>query len=450
MNDGKSTRVWLQIVASVAATLGGLTLGLVIGWASPAQKLVINQLGITNAKFSWIAGIMPIGAAASTIFMALCFDIIGRKWLMIAIAPLFSFSWIVLAFSDNLMIYCVGRFLTGFFGGAFCVAAPNYTAELSQASIRGLLGAMFQLMICTGIMISYALGETGDLKALGLPAALPPLILVLLIFFMHDSPVFLLKKGREDKARKAMRFFRGKNYDIEPEMKDMAQYVKVDEQSAWQVFKQKHSIKAFMMLLVLHVGQQLSGINAVMFFAAEIFHQAGSTLSPGISSIILGVVQIIATAVCTLVVDKLGRRLLLIFSIIIMIICLILLAIFFIIKEKDLETAKSIGILPLLSLCVYLIGFSFGAGPLPWMMLGELLPNQIKSYVASFITCVNWLMAFVVTVSFLPIVEAVGAPSVYFGFAVLQALTLAFVVLVLIETKNKTLEQIQLELAGTS
>lgn len=466
MSEQKSTRKWLQCLAGIGgpnhfslkctvlilifilATLGGYTLGLTIGWASPAKELVTEQLDISDEDFSWIASIMPLGAAASMIFMAFCFDIFGRKWTMIGLAPFFTLSWVLLAFSNSMLLYCVARFFCGFCGGAFCVAAPNYTAELAESSIRGFLGTLFQLMVCSGIATSYALGELKSRFALSIPSSVFPIALALLIFFLHESPVFLLKRGKEEKARKSLQFFRGANYDIEPEFKEMQKYVKGGDESNWQVFKKKSSLKASLMLLVLHVGQQMSGINAVMFFAHEIFKQAGSDLSPGISSIILGIVQILATIVCTLIVDRVGRKILWVISITIMIICLVLLGVFFLIKDSNPDTAKTIGILPLSSLCVYLVGFSLGSGPLPWAMLGELLPDQIKSIVGSAVTCVNWLMAFVVTVSFITIMDAVGAPAVYFGFAVLQALTLAFIVLVLIETKNKSLDQIQQKLAG--
>lgn len=425
-------------------------MGLTIGWASPAKELVIAQLSIANEEYSWIASIMPLGAAASMIFMAFCFDILGRKWTMIGIAPFFTLSWVLLSFANSMVLYCVARFFCGFCGGAFCVAAPNYTAELSEPSIRGFLGTLFQLMICSGIAIAYALGEFKSRFALSIPPSAFPIVLALLIFFLHESPMFLLKRGKEEKARKSLQFFRGPNYDIEPEFKEMQKYVKKGDESNWQVFKKKSSLKASAMLLVLHVGQQMSGINAVMFFAHEIFTQAGSHLSPGLSSIILGVVQICATIVCTLFVDRVGRKILWIVSLIIMITCLILLGVYFLIKNSDPELAKTLSLLPLISLCVYLVGFSLGSGPLPWAMLGELLPDQIKSIVGSAVTCVNWFLAFVVTVSFTSIIEAVGAAAVYFGFAVLQTLTLAFIILVLIETKNKSLEQIQQELSGTS
>lgn len=428
--------------------MGGFTLGLTIGWSSPAQQQVIEDLGISDDQFSWIASVMTLGAASSAIFMALTFDIIGRKWMMICVAPFYTLSWALLAFSNSMFMYCLARFLCGFCGGCFCVAAPNYTAELAEVSIRGLLGTLFQLMVCSGIMVCFILGEINNLYMLSLPCAVFPMILCVSLFFLHDSPVFLLKKKKEEQARKALQFFRGPDYDINPEISKITQYIESSEnESKWTVFKKKPSLKASAMLLVLHVGQQMSGINIVMFYAHDIFKQAGSHIAPGISSIILGLVQVIATAVCTGIVDRLGRRLLWIISICIMITCLILLGIFFIILNNDPDTAKKIGFLPLGSLCLYLVGFSLGSGPLPWAMLGELLPSEIKSSVGSAITCTNWLMAFLVTVSFPVIVEAVGAPAVYFGFAILQVLTLAFIVLFLIETKGKTLEGIQEELA---
>lgn len=304
----------------------------------------MEQLGISDEKYAWIASIMPLGAALSMIFMALLFDIIGRKWLMIGIAPVFAFAWILLACCNSVILYCVARFFCGFCGGCFCVAAPNYTAELAEVSIRGLLGTLLQLMVCFGIATCYILGEVKNLHLLSLPCAVFPVILAISLLFLHDSPVFLLKTGREVSARNALQFFRGKDYDIEPEIMEMFKYIDSSTvDSTWEVFKRKSSLKASLMLLVLHVGYQTSGISTVMYFAHDIFEQAGSHIPSGTSSIILAVVQIIATAVCTGIADRLGRKLLLIISISLMMICLIILGVFFIVLKNDQKPQNQLG-----------------------------------------------------------------------------------------------------------
>lgn len=392
---------------------------------------------------------MPLGAATATVVMAFCFDLIGRKWIMLLLAIPFVLGWAVLAFVETPPLYMVGRFITGFSGGAFCIVAPTYTAEIAEKSIRGRLGVFFQLLLVIGILFAYALGEFHNLKALTLPCGVVPIIFALIIFFLPESPVYSLKKKKEEKARKALVFYRGPNYNVDSELKEMSQYAtEGGEESFWSVMKRKSTLFGSLMLLGLHCIQQLSGINVVMFYAHKIFEMSGSSLAPGISAIILGVVQVVATAFAAYAVDRFGRKLLLIVSLSVMCLCQVVIGGYFMLDSKDHETARSMGFVPLLSICMYLVGFSLGAGPLPFTLLGELLPNRVKGGMGSFSTFCNWMLALAITSSFPFLVDIVGPAMVFFAYAVLCALGVLFVIFILIETKNKSLEEIQKELGA--
>lgn len=139
-------------------------MGTVIGWSSPANKLIQQQLGTNTESLSWISSIMALGAASAQIFMALVIDRFGRKNTMLVLAPPFVVGWIILAFANSVPVYCLGRFVTGFCGGAFCVAAPTYIGELADKEIRGTLGVLFQLLLTMGIMVSYCLSLTESIK----------------------------------------------------------------------------------------------------------------------------------------------------------------------------------------------------------------------------------------------------------------------------------------------
>lgn len=147
-----------------AANLGGFSLGTVIGWSSPAQGLIEKQLGRTGTDINFIGSIMPLGAATAQPLLAFILDPLGRKWTMILLGPLFIVGWIVLAIATNVALYCTGRFITGFCGGAFCVAAPTYIGELADKNVRGMLGVFFQLLLVIGILFSYALSFANSLQ----------------------------------------------------------------------------------------------------------------------------------------------------------------------------------------------------------------------------------------------------------------------------------------------
>lgn len=427
--------------------MGGFGLGTVIGWASPATSYLDKHTDFSEAEVTWIASIMPLGAATATVVMAFCFDKIGRKWWMLILAIPFTLGWFLMVLMSMPLTYMVGRFITGFSGGAFCIVAPTYTAEIAEKSIRGRLGVFFQLLLVNGILFTYALGEFHNIIALTFPCALVPIIFAIIVFFMPESPVYNLKKKNDEKARKALQFFRGADYNIEPEIKEMAEYANVGtDESFWSVLKKKSTLMGSLMLLGMHCFQQLSGINVVMFYAHKIFEMSGSSLPPGISAIILGVVQVFATAVAAYVVDRFGRKLLLIISLGTMCVCQVILGIYFMIDASNHELAKTLGFAPLLSICLYLVGFSLGAGPLPFTLLGELLPNRVKGGIGSFATFCNWMLALCITGSFPYLVDWVGPSIVFLTYAVLCAVGVVFVIFILIETKNKSLDEIQKEL----
>lgn len=212
------------------------------------------------------------------------------------------------------------------------------------------------------------------------------------------------------------------------------------------LFTNRANKKALIIALALMTFQQLSGINAVIFYSNNIFESAGSNLDPTISAIIIGVVQVIATFVSILLVDKAGRRILLLLSDFIMGVSLCVLGVYFFMKSTT--DVSGIGFLPLLSVVVFIVMFSLGFGPIPWMMVGELFAPEVKGIAASLAVALNWTLAFLVTLSFGFVSRMIGTAAVFLTFAVVCFVGTVFIFFVVPETKGKTLGQIQKELAG--
>jgi len=181
-----------------------------------------------------------------------------------------------------------------------------------------------------------------------------------------------------------------------------------------------------------------------------LFQSAGSSIDPETQTIIVGVIQVVITFISTLVVDRLGRRILLMLSDGIMAICTLLLGIFFYLKTETDEDTSNLGWLPLTSVCVFIVMFSLGYGPIPWMMVGELFAPQIKGFASSLSCILNWILAFLVTKFYSDLANAFGTHTTFWIFAVISAIGTVFVFFLVPETKGKTLDEIQRELGGSA
>lgn len=435
-------------------------MGTVLGWSSPVV-FAIKQENSTDYDFSvsdnegdWMASIVNLGAASICFPIGLIMDAIGRKKTMLALVLPFTIGWLLIAFGSSVAMLIAGRFITGLAGGAFCVTAPAYTSEIAQDSIRGSLGAYFQLMITIGILFAYAVGSYTSVFVFNILCLCFPIIFGVVFFFMPESPKYLVVKNKNEEAKEALIKLRGRNYDVDFELnilKQKAEESRNNPVSFTSAITKKTAIKALVICYALMLFQQLSGVNAVIFNTSEIFAGAGASILPAIATIIIGVIQVVATFTASLIVDKLGRRILLLQSALIMCICLTALGVFFFLKDthgEDSSVVQSIGWLPLVSLSLFMIAFSLGFGPIPWMMAGELCLIDIKAFVGSTAGTLNWLLAFTVTRTFNALNNSIGSGQVFWLFAGIMLIAFVFIFFVVPETKGKSVEEIQLMLGG--
>jgi len=441
-----------QYVAAVSVTLGAFALGNVLAWTSPTGIELEAKLGKTD--WAWVGSLMALGAAVAVIPIGYLIDKIGRKYTMLALVLPFTAGWAFIAWADDsAALYMVGRFITGMTGGAFSLTAPAYTSEISEKEIRGALGSYFQLMVTIGILFGYGVGSATSVNVFSIICGVVPLVFGAIFWLMPETPLYHLKKGQKDQAQKSLQWFRGKDYDVSTELREIQ--ATVDEAAAQKMsfleaFKTTEAKKGLMVAFGLMIFQQLSGINAVIFFTTSIFEAAGSELEASTATIIVGVIQVVVTFISTLVVDRLGRRLLLMISDSVMAICTLLLGVFFyLLNDPDSDTS-SLGWLPLTSVCIFIVVFSLGYGPIPWMMVGELFAPHIKGFASSLSCILNWILAFIVTRFYGDLASSFGIHTTFWIFAVISAIGTVFVFFVVPETKGKTLSEIQRELGGSA
>ncbi|XP_023167618.2 facilitated trehalose transporter Tret1-2 homolog isoform X2 [Drosophila hydei] len=445
-----------QYVAALAAAGGAFAAGTLLGWTSPAETGIVKDataydFDVSSTQYSWVSSFMTLGAACVCIPIGFLINFIGRKWTMLLLVAPFVVGWALLIWAQNVFMMYIARFILGIAGGAFCVTAPMYTGEIAQKDIRGTLGSFFQLMITIGILFVYGIGAGLSVFWMSIVCGILPIIFGVIFFFMPESPTYLVSKNRSDAAVKSIQWLRGTEYDYAPEMEELHQTereIRENKVNILAALARPVTIKALCISLGLMFFQQLSGINAVIFYSEAIFEDANTGISASMSTILIGVMQVVATFVSTMVVDKLGRRILLLASGAVMALSTTAIGVYFYMKDQDPASVDNLGWLPVGSLCIFMIMFSIGYGPVPWLMMGELFATDIKGFAGSIAGTTNWVLAFVVTKTFKNLNDSLGSGGTFWLFAGVTIVGVIFVFLAVPETKGKSLNEIQMELAG--
>lgn len=451
-----SAKVYL---ASFAALLGALSMGLALGYTSPAflkmeedkeNPILDPDEGKRDKEKSMIASILAIGALIGGLLGEPCNKLLGRRLSLIIYGAPFIVSWLLITFANGVTMLSFGRFLNGLSCGLVSGTAPTYVVEIAPPQIRGLLGTCFQVMVVIGILLESIFGTFMSWRLMAGVSVIATVVMSTLMIFMPETPQWLLSKGRTDEAEKSLHQLRSGS--INEEFNVMTQSANAAQNSgsgySWAVIKSREFYKPMVFALLLMFFQQFSGINAVLFYQGDIFKTAAPKQNPAVLTIVVNVAQVIATIAGSLLVDRLGRRILLLGSGAGHTISLVVFGIYKYTSSKNADFQTNYAWLALVSLVVFISSFSIGYGPIPWMMIPEFSSAKVRSMIASIATTFNWTCVFIVTASVKPLLQAIGDAPTYWIFAVICAFSCLFVQIYLPETKGKSSEQIQLELLG--
>jgi sugar porter (SP) family MFS transporter len=428
---------------------GGFLFGLNMAGISGAVDMIKGEFSLSDSGLGTVAALLTIGCLIGAFFTGNFTERYGRKNVMITTAILYIISALGCAFAGSSSMLIIFRLLSGLAVGATSVVGPMYISEISPAHNRGKLVSMNQFAITFGILLAYiidysllGLGENSWRYMLAVPAIFGTAYLIFLLTSLPESPRWLLSKNRKDEAITVIKKIGGQQLinDELPEMEKLLLIEKGKEKIRFgEIFKGKTGKIVFIGTLIA-AFQQITGINAVIMFAPDIFQSAGSAKVDSLMlSVIVGLVNFFMTIVALWLVDKKGRKTLLLWGAAGMIISLTYLCV-------EFARPKQNGIGVLIALLAYVSSFAASFAPVMWVIISEIYPNRIKGVAMSFSTAVSWLCVFL-AVYFAPVIQGTLGLSYLFGiFGVFSVLAFVFVKIWIPETKGKTLEEIERQL----
>ncbi|XP_074702397.1 solute carrier family 2, facilitated glucose transporter member 8 isoform X2 [Strix aluco] len=364
-------------LATFAAVLGPLSFGFVLGYSSPVipelRKISDPELRLDSNQASWFGSVVTLGAAAGGILGGYLVDKVGRKLSLMLCSVPYVFGYIVIISAQNVWMLYFGRMLTGLASGITSLVVPVYISEVSHPKVRGMLGSCVQLMVVTGILGAYVAGLTLKWRWLAVLCSFPSCIMLFFMSFMPETPRFLLNQNKRSEAIAALRFLRGPHADHEWECTQIEASVQ-EEGLNLSEFKNPSIYRPLLIGVSLMFFQQVTGINAVMFYAETIFEDANFKDSR-MASVVVGSIQVCFTAVAALIIDKTGRKVLL-----------------------------------------YISGFALGWGPVPWLVISEIFPLKARGISSGACVLTNWVMAFLVTKEFNDLVVSIVNYNLKFLF----------------------------------
>lgn len=433
------------LLMAFVAALSGILFGYDTGVMSGAILFIAEEYALTPAMNGIVVGAVLLGALTGAIVSGRVTDYFGRRKLLLIVALIFILGALGTAASPNIPVLIAGRIIVGIAIGIASYVGPLYISEISPQQHRGALVALNQLAISVGILLSYIIDYFFSFSdswrwMLGL-GVVPGFCLFLGMLYLPDSPRWILAQGLEDQARAILNMIRPTHREVEHELAQIKLTLK-KEAVHWNIVFSKRVRPVLWIGFALAFIQQVTGINTILYYAPTILKMAGfgSDTVSILATMGIGVVFVIFTIASLPLIDRLGRRPLLLAGLVGMTIGLGVLSWLF---KSPTTIPHSLQWLGLASIFLYIACFAFSLGPIMWLMIAEIYPLQVRGVGASMATCVNWASNLLVTVTFLQLVDWVGARGTFGIYMICSILSILFVYFLVPETKGVSLEEIE-------
>ncbi|XP_026750502.2 facilitated trehalose transporter Tret1-like [Galleria mellonella] len=444
----------MQWIIAILVNTTTLTYGIQAAWISPTTKvlqsetsLVVDQ-PISDASWTLIASTMPLMAVFGVPICSYLADKYGRKMGILAIAVTQALCWIIKIVTTSVPGLLIARICAGVAaGGCFCIT-PMYVKELSQDNIRGLLVSLMGLSQNLGFFLMYAMGAFLDYYTLLWIVVWLPLVLIALLIKIPESPAFLIKSEKYEAAASTIAFFRGLNpedkevvYEIDCMKNENIYFKSLPDISLISILKNKPWRKGLLLLLLVFTFQAGNGCFAIITYASSILVSSGVTISPDIQTLSIPAVMIIGSVFSIACVERVGRKVLLVTTFGITVASFLCLASIMLVQHQGGSVP---GWLCVIAIVAAVWAYAAGVAPIPNVIMSEMFNFQIRAKMLGCIVTYGWFISFVQLIAFTPISNVLGTYGTFYCFAGINLLGI-FVTLVLMpETKGKTVEEITL------
>lgn len=434
------------ILISVVAALGGLLFGFDTAVISGTINFIQPYFGLSEAGLGWTVSSLLFGCIAGVFLAGKAGDHYGRKKVLMLAALLFFVSAVGSASAHSLVFFLVARILGGIAVGVASILSPMYIAELAPAKYRGTLVSLNQLAIVIGILVAffsnYLLVNTGEnnWRWMLLVMAAPAVLLFFSLFLVPESPRWLVARNRNDDALKVLIKTSGKEFAL-ADLKEIEETLKNQEESKFSDLLAPKIKPLLFIGIILAVFQQITGINTIMYYAPKIFANVGQSNDLALlQTILIGGTNLVFTLVAMILIDRFGRKLLIVTGSAGMMMMLTGLSVLFFMNQTS-------GGLVLVFILGYIAFFAASLGPALWVVAAELFPNRLRSKGMSIAIVSLWIACTIVTIAFPIMLERLSGGLTFLIFALICLANLLYVLKYVPETKGKTLEELEKQFA---
>jgi sugar porter (SP) family MFS transporter len=432
---------------SIVVALGGFLFGFDVAVISGAEQDIKRVWELSDVLHGIAIGVALYGTVIGALSGGIPATKWGRKKTLLWIGILYLVSALGSAIAPGVYVFMFFRLLGGFAIGASSVVAPMYISEIAPAKNRGKLVATFQFNIVFGILIAYlsnyllqGVGGNNSWRLMLGVVAVPALIYSILVFFVPESPRWLIvHKGDYNTARKILAVSDPVGVDgaLEALRKSIGEEKHKEKLSAF--FKRKYNFPIFLAVLIAFFNQ-MSGINAVIYFAPRVFELAGiSKQGAFLQSVGVGLVNLVFTMLGLYLIDRLGRKILMLIGSIGYIISLVAVSAAFYSNHVG-------GMMVPMLLFLFIASHAIGQGAVIWVLISEVFPNSVRAYGQSLGASTHWIMAAIITTLFPILAVKIGPAPIFAFFAFMMVLQLLWVIFIMPETKGKSLEELEAKL----
>lgn len=382
-----------------------------------------NPIGrpVTTSEESLITSLVSLGAMCGPTLAGFLSEKIGRKNSLLSFALPMLLAHSILAFATKPLQFYIARFMLGVGAGSVFTVIPMYVGEIAETRIRGFLGCLMGIFIAFGLLFVYTIGPFVTLKTLSFILLIPLMVFLLLFsLFVPETPYYYLTKGKYKEAEASLNKLRKDDHCAN--LKELALMRETVEEysntgsSISDLLKNRTFKKGLTITASLMALQQSIGVTIIFCYMETIFIDSGSKFSSSHSTIIVGVIQMIVVSFSALLVDKWGRKVLLVISCAGCSISMFVLGVYFYMKDQRMDVS-SLWLLPIATVITFTVSFKFGLGSLPWTLVGELFSSQTKSVAATITTTVCVSLAFATTFLFPTIKEMIGYHGSFWIFS---------------------------------